>query len=133
MEPAGAVVIVFRRTERGVEYLVLHRGESGPDYEGDWAWGTPAGELEPGETVDACAARELMEETGLDLACTPACADVPAWPVYLAEALPDCAICLSDEHDRFEWLPLDEALPRVLPEVVRAQLRRVGARLEGRT
>jgi 8-oxo-dGTP diphosphatase len=132
MEAHGAVVVVYRRTGRGLEYLLLHRSESGPDYEGDWAWGTPSGAREPGETVEECAARELAEETALRLACVPDCTDEPGWPVYLAEVLPDCAICLSEEHDRFEWLPLDEALPRVLPEVVRVQLRRAGARLEGR-
>ena len=121
MEPAGAVVVVYRRTRSGLEYLLLHRGESGPEYEGDWAWSTACGELEPGESVDQCAARELAEETGLRLACRLDCADVPAWPVYLAEASPDCEVVLSDEHDRYEWLPLPAALPRVLPEPVRAR------------
>lgn len=30
----------------------------------DWLWEIPAGTLEPGESVEACAARELAEEAG---------------------------------------------------------------------
>jgi 8-oxo-dGTP diphosphatase len=34
-------------------------------------WATPGGALDPGETFVACARRELLEETGLDLDCGP--------------------------------------------------------------
>lgn len=32
-------------------------------------WATPGGALDPGEAFAACARRELLEETGLDLDC----------------------------------------------------------------
>ena len=32
-------------------------------------WATPGGALDPGEDHGACARRELLEETGLDLEC----------------------------------------------------------------
>jgi dATP pyrophosphohydrolase len=130
MEPHGALVVVYRRAAGGLEYLLLHRGGAGPDDEGDWAWGPPAGEREPGETVDACADRELLEETGLCSECRCLDTDRSAWPLYLAEAPADCAVRLSDEHDRFEWLPLAEAARRTTPAVVRAQLLRAAERLE---
>jgi 8-oxo-dGTP diphosphatase len=42
----------------GVEVLVVHR----PKYD-DWTF--PKGKLEPGETDEVCAVREVTEETGL--------------------------------------------------------------------
>lgn len=38
-------------------------GVSRKDNHEDWGW--PAGKREPGETLEACALRELLEETGL--------------------------------------------------------------------
>jgi hypothetical protein len=36
----------------------------------------------------------------------------------VAEAPPDLAIVLNAEHERFVWLPLDEAFAKCLPHVV---------------
>jgi 8-oxo-dGTP pyrophosphatase MutT (NUDIX family) len=119
--PYGAMTVVYRRGTGALEYLLLHR-PYGADYEGDWAWGPPAGGRFPGEDVDLCAARETLEETGLDLPVRRT--DVPSadWFVYLAEAPESAEVRLSHEHDRYEWLPLDRAAARILPERVRACL-----------
>jgi len=122
----GAMVVVFRRTGCGdVQVLMLHRAGRGTAYEGDWAWTPPAGQREPGETAAACASRELLEETALDLVPRPTGCGTEAWPVYVAEAGSDAAVSLADEpeHDRFEWLAPQEALARCRPELVRGALR----------
>ena len=53
---AGGVVV--RNGDDGMEVLVVHR----PRYD-DWT--LPKGKAEPGETDEACALREVEEETGL--------------------------------------------------------------------
>ena len=53
---AGGLVV--RRRGASVEVLLVHR----PKY-GDWTF--PKGKCEPGETDEACALREVEEETGL--------------------------------------------------------------------
>jgi 8-oxo-dGTP pyrophosphatase MutT (NUDIX family) len=125
-EARVAVVVVCRCAARGLEFLVLHRGHSGPDFAGDWAWGPPAGAREPGESAAACAQRELFEETGLRLSLVACGAGNPVWPVYLAVAPPTAQIRLSEEHDAFNWLPLSDAVALTSPAPVREQLERAG-------
>lgn len=52
---AGAVV--WRTNGKHLEVLLVHR----PRYD-DWSW--PKGKVDPGETLPACAVREVAEETG---------------------------------------------------------------------
>lgn len=57
-----ADICVFRKTENGsLQLLLVQRG--GHPYLGSWA--TPGGFCNPNETADACAERELSEETGV--------------------------------------------------------------------
>jgi len=86
----------------------------GQSFAGDWAWTTPGGAREPGETAATTAARELFEETGLRLTCIPVISKVAtAQPaidveVFTAEAEADQIVNLSDEHDRYEWVEPDD-------------------------
>ena len=83
----------------------------------------PAGTLDPGETPEACALREVEEETGLRAAhldplgfiwTTPGFTDERIW-LYRATGLtPTAAAHESDEIITVERLPLDEAVRRAL-------------------
>jgi ADP-ribose pyrophosphatase len=56
--PGAAAVVPFMDDER---ILLLHQYRHAP---GGTIWEVPAGKLDPGEDPEACAARELEEETG---------------------------------------------------------------------
>lgn len=127
--PHGCSIITYRRTEAGIRYLLLHRSHEGPDYEGDWAWGPPAGARLPGEPVDRCAARELEEETGITLTCVPSDLGTREWAVYLCEVPNGTPVQLSAEHDRFDWAPAEEAAKRSLPPFVGEVFRKAEALL----
>jgi len=55
---AAGGVVLRPRDGGGVEVLVVHR----PKYDD---WSLPKGKLEPGETWEQAAIREVLEETGL--------------------------------------------------------------------
>jgi 8-oxo-dGTP diphosphatase len=98
--------------ERDGRILVLKRsGGAAPG-----AWYTPGGVLDPGETPEQCARRELLEETGL----------APTGPLELVGLIPmhvygapsflvayacecrDGEVVLSAEHSAARWLePLE--------------------------
>jgi ADP-ribose pyrophosphatase len=89
----------------------------------DFLWEIPAGKLDKGEAPEVCAVRELAEETGvMARRWTPLGLYVPAPGIfsevihlYLARDLdvgtpkPD-----ADEELELDWLPLGEAIERVL-------------------
>ena len=128
-QPRGVGVVVFRNSVVGREYLILHRAHLSDGYEGEWAWGGPGGARLPGEAVDRCAKRELVEETGLDLEVHRTDFGNEACVIYVAVAPPDASVRLSEEHDRFEWVPLAEAVSRCSPPEVAEQFERVHDRL----
>ncbi len=123
--PHGATVMVLRRDAGNVDYLILHRAQAVGDAD-DWAWGPPAGARLPGEDVDACAGRELREATGLSLRLRPIIDD-PSWASFWAEAPISAEIKLSIEHDRYDWVSLEEAVRRCQPAIVGEQFRMLSA------
>ncbi|MEA3108985.1 MAG: ADP-ribose pyrophosphatase [Gammaproteobacteria bacterium] len=89
----------------------------------DFLWEIPAGKLDKGEAPLACAVRELAEETGVTArSWTPLGLYLPAPGIftevihlYLARELEvGVATPDVDEELGLEWLPLGEALGRVL-------------------
>jgi ADP-ribose pyrophosphatase len=88
----------------------------------DFMWEIPAGKLDPGESPDVCAVRELAEETGVSARdWTPLGLYVPAAGIfteiihlYLARGL-DIGAARPDEDEDLElqWLPFEAALAKV--------------------
>ena len=113
--PRAAGVVVFRRTGRGIYYLVLRAYNN---------WDFPKGLVEAGEDQLTCAKRELKEETGL------AAVDFPFGEeyretlpysgnkvarYYLGETeeveieLPVSKELGRPEHHEYRWVTYDEA------------------------
>jgi ADP-ribose pyrophosphatase YjhB (NUDIX family) len=59
-EPARIVVRVFVLVVDGAGRILAHARDSGP-------WSLPGGAMELGESVEDCARREVLEETGVEL------------------------------------------------------------------
>jgi 8-oxo-dGTP pyrophosphatase MutT (NUDIX family) len=122
--PFGATVVIYRRMVEGIQLLLLHRAHHGPAFEGDWAWTPPAGSRWPGEDIDECAQRELLEEVGLALPLTPTDCGSIEWLVYVAEAQPDVTVRLDEEHDRYAWVSPAKALGLCAPSAASEPLTR---------
>jgi 8-oxo-dGTP pyrophosphatase MutT (NUDIX family) len=142
LRPASRVVIIDQ--ERRVLLVRFYDADRSKTW-----WATPGGSLEPGETHEAAATREIREETGLDLI------DLGPWiwtrehvvsisgqlyrqqeHLYLASVQhfdPVGTHLEEVERDRFQelrWWSLDELAstpdelsPRDLPDLVRQLLR----------
>lgn len=61
--PAAATGVVVHDPEKGVLLLWRHRFITNT-----WGWEVPAGKVDPGETAEFAAAREVREETGWEVA-----------------------------------------------------------------
>ncbi len=122
--PHGATVVVASQSPDGWRYLLLHRAHHGPQFEGEWAWTPPAGARFPDEDIAACAARELEEESGLRGMPKPLTVEDVEWAVFELVVPWGTAVVVDGvEHDRYEWLALDDACSRCLPAVVADSLR----------
>ena len=108
MQAAGGVV--FRQGRDGIEVLLVHR----PRYD-DWTF--PKGKLEPGETHEVAALREVEEETGLRCELgrqLPSTSyrdskDRPKTVRYWAMRPLDGGFNPHREVDEIRWLALDAA------------------------
>ena len=117
--PTGAMVAVISQSPDGPRHLLLHRADKAPGEGGDWAWGSPSGERDPGEDVAACAARELFEETGIRGEPHPVVTADIGWALFFLEVPWETAVRLDDaEHNGYTWATFDEAYDMCRPRVV---------------
>jgi 8-oxo-dGTP diphosphatase len=98
------------------EVLCLRRSANDADRAGGWDF--PGGTLEPDEGFREALAREVKEETGLDLS-GPFLAysksesrdwGLGIWLYYVQFVVGRPAVTLSFEHDHYEWLTADAFL-----------------------
>jgi 8-oxo-dGTP pyrophosphatase MutT (NUDIX family) len=65
------------------QVLLFHFQHKGDALDGQSHWATPGGGLEPGESFEAAAVRELFEETGLNVAAVGASVAERSFPMLL--------------------------------------------------
>lgn len=118
-------VWVFRRTNRGIEYLLLHTSQQKADryFNGGRFWQIPSNSIRVGESLVAAIRRSLT-----DFGLTPSaiwaaelvyaiynrrfdCMQLIA--VYAAESDDGDVRLKPDEHSEFRWCAFEEALAMV--------------------
>jgi 8-oxo-(d)GTP phosphatase len=112
---AGGAVVTREDQSRGTEVLIIHRKR----YD-DWT--LPKGKVEVGESVPACAVREVREETGVTIrlnvpldsisyeAGNAGLKKVDYWGGVVLDAVPRAP---DAEVDVVSWLPVRAALGRL--------------------
>lgn len=120
------VIVVVRR---GDEILVLERSPSRGGY-----WNLVAGGVEPGETPDAAAARELLEETGLAAEVRPLALELSyegalgrvLLDSFVVDAPLDWEPVLDDEHLSYRWCSVRDAVELLAYDEPRLAVRHAG-------
>ncbi|MGH2682030.1 MAG: NUDIX hydrolase [Actinomycetota bacterium] len=109
--------VLYRRTDGGIEVLLASRRTRS----GDLVWGLPKGLVEPGESPEETAVREVQEETGFDGKLVDDLGEIGYWYVwdgirvrktvhfFLMEAIAGDASRRDREMEDVAWFPLAEA------------------------
>ena len=114
---AGGVVFFVSQKDKSVKYLLLRN---------DQIWGFPKGKLEPEETLENAAIREIKEETDLDVELISGFSDTIKYtftnskgePVskevtfFLARALQN-KVTISEEHVDSRWLSFKDTYKKI--------------------
>jgi len=129
--------VVYRRPDEGVEVVLAARRTR----RGDLAWGLPKGLVEPDETPEQAAVREVREETGLEADVEVSLGEIRYFYVwegirvrkavhfFLMRATGGDVSQHDDEMEEVRWFPLSVALRRATYKGEREVLQRAAARL----
>jgi 8-oxo-dGTP diphosphatase len=122
VECAGAVV-----RDDGGRLLLVRRGHD----PGRGSWSLPGGRIEPGESAVEAAAREVREETGLEVAINEllTTVDLPGgYRVHdFAATVVGGELVAGDDADDVRWCTPDEVSLLELSAGLIDELRRIGA------
>ena len=111
-----AAGILFITTDR--ETLLMRRGDGG-DFPG--TFGVPGGHQEEGETLEECARREALEETGVAYDGPLECIyDDGQFATFLATGIEKFDVKLCDESTGYVWCHPNEAPQPLHPGLVPA-------------
>ena len=124
MPNQSAGILLFRRTGRGIEVLLVHPGGPYWQRKDQGAWMIPKGAIEPGESAAEAALREFEEEVGTRLGREPMplCRVRQAggkWVEAFAVEGDLDADAISSLDFQMEWPPKSGEM-RAFPEVDRA-------------
>jgi len=102
---------------KGPKGLYLFIQRSAPSKHFALQWELPGGKMDEGEEIGECLIRETMEETGLTLTIEHVIGSgegaIPGLKLaymFMSGTVDAETVTLSDEHDDFKWLSLEEAL-----------------------
>lgn len=95
---------------RDGKFLVMHNNGEKRDL-----WELPGGRMQFGENAEQTLKRELIEETGL---CVELIKILDTWDRFVGEdyqvtgiiclcSLKEGQVTISDEHDAYQWLPVN--------------------------
>ena len=129
--------VVYRRAGDVIEVALAARRTR----RGELAWGLPKGEIEPDETADQAAVREVREETGLEAEIEASLGDIRYFYVWEGVRIRKAVrfflmratggeVSLHDhEMEDVRWFPLSGALRRAAYRGEREVLERASDRL----
>jgi 8-oxo-dGTP pyrophosphatase MutT (NUDIX family) len=129
--------VVYRRSDDGVEVVLAARRTR----RGDLAWGLPKGLVEPDETPEQAAIREVQEETGLEAEVEASLGEIRYFYVwegvrvrkavhfFLMRATGGDVSQHDHEMEDVRWFPLAVTLRRATYKGEREVLQRAAERL----